>query len=185
MERLRRFPKGADQYVKGVFARDLMQALDKLGIEPGDEFVVMATHEQQSLLDQPPPQTTPNSELESGPASLADLDGSLGPFSKDSETSRQAALQNYPKSGTQRHKVLVAIGRSGAYGRTRDELASELGLPDSGTDARVWELLRGGFVREDGDRTRETQAKAQASVLVLTDKGIREFNDVEVLNVGR
>lgn len=107
---------------------------------------------------------------------------SLGPFTADSETSRQAALNNYPRSGTQRWKVLTTIVASG--GKTRDQLAEDLHLPDSSVDARVWELKQGGFVEESSRRAR-TRAAAEAAVLVATKKGREEVEATEGFVEGR
>ena len=102
----------------------------------------------------------------------------FGPYSSGSETSRKAALDNYPRSGTQRWSVLCEISEQGQRGCTRDELAAFLKLPDSSTDARVWELKQGGFI-EETTKTRKTQHGSEASVLVLTAKGIDQVRDNE------
>jgi hypothetical protein len=98
----------------------------------------------------------------------------LGPFSKNSDTSRQAALLNFPKSGSQRERVLCAIRDSGEEGMTRDELARFLQLPDSSVDGRVWELKRGRWICES-DRIRHTQNGAGAHALMLTVRGLLYF----------
>lgn len=96
----------------------------------------------------------------------------LGPFSKNSDTSRKAALGNFPKSGSQRDRVLRAIRDSGPQtGITRDELARKLGLPDSSVDGRVWELKQGQWVCE-ADHTRPTSSGGEAHALVLTGKSV-------------
>ena len=93
----------------------------------------------------------------------------LGPFARDSDTSRDAALDNYPRTGTQRHRVLEAL-RARPAGLTRDELTTLLHLPDSTVDPRVWELVRGGWVVETA-RKRPTRTGSEARVLELTAKG--------------
>jgi hypothetical protein len=97
----------------------------------------------------------------------------LGPFAAKSETSRQAALVNYPKSGTQRARILRTIVQ-GADGRTREELASLLGLPDNSVRPRVRELIDGGWivvhVRDGEAVTRKTALGNQSEVLIPTAK---------------
>lgn len=95
----------------------------------------------------------------------------LGPWARGSTTSRQAALDNYPHSGTQRRKVLDAITAAAERGCTRPELAMALHLPENSIRPRVVELLERGFVVET-NRTRLTHTGSKASVLVAnTDKG--------------
>lgn len=95
----------------------------------------------------------------------------LGSWNKGSiDTARQAALSNYPRSGSQRHRVLVAIVAAGERGLTREETSRQLNLPDSGTDGRVLELKQGGWV-EDTERRRKTERNCDAAVVVATAKG--------------
>lgn len=49
-KKLTRFQKDADQFTKKRFAKELIQALDALTVEPGEEFLVAPTHQQISLL---------------------------------------------------------------------------------------------------------------------------------------
>lgn len=98
----------------------------------------------------------------------------LGPFTKKSDTSRRAALKNYPKSGSQRWRVLRAIRDSGEQGMTRDELAHFLQLPDSSVDGRVWELKQGDWAI-DSEQTRTTQSGGEAHALVLSLKALMYF----------
>jgi hypothetical protein len=96
---------------------------------------------------------------------------SQGPFSRDSVTSKKAALDNVPRSGTQRRRVFEKIAAMEEGGITRDEISKALNLPDSSTDARVWELKKGGFVM-DSDMTRRTRNQGVAALLVPTPKGV-------------
>jgi DNA-binding MarR family transcriptional regulator len=132
-----------------AYHREVAKALSELGVAHGEEFALM-----------------PASQLE---GSRVDAK-TLGPFSRRSETSRQAALDNYPRAKTQRWRVLLAIFHRP---RTRDALAQTLNLGDSSVDARVWELLRGGFVLESDERCR-TRAGSEAAVLMVTSKGREE-----------
>lgn len=92
----------------------------------------------------------------------------LGPFQRGSETSRQAAFDNYPRSGTQRRRVLDAIRNAGDDGMTRDEVAGTLGLSSNSVRPRVKELLGAALIRESGKR-RLTQTGSMAAVLVAVD----------------
>lgn len=96
----------------------------------------------------------------------------LGPFN-EKETSRHAALDNYPRSGSQRHRVLLSIATSSA---TRNELGRRLNLSTDSVRPRVWELMNGGFVEESG-LTRITELKSQAAVLRVTQKGRKQIEE--------
>lgn len=114
-------------------------------------------------------------------AELAKLDkATLGRFRRESPESRQAALSNFPRSGTQRATILYRISRAGAKGATRDELAEWLGLGVSTVNPRVRELLDGGWLEVASDpqgkrRTRKTRAGQAAAVMVLTARAEAEL----------
>lgn len=90
----------------------------------------------------------------------------LGPFAKDSETSRHAALDNFPKQGSQRERVLLSLLERPA---TRDELVIRLRLRGNTIRPRVKELIDGGWVRETGI-THKTATGSDAAVLDVTDR---------------
>jgi hypothetical protein len=96
----------------------------------------------------------------------------VGPFQRHSATSRAAALANYPRSGSQRHRILEFLEAQGDHGATRQELAQILGLSDDSVRPRVVELVEGGWVRGT-DRTRPTPMGEQAEVLVAVDRDLR------------
>lgn len=50
-EVVERFPEGADQERKAKFAKDLIEALDKAGVKPGDDFYVMPTRHLDEIHD--------------------------------------------------------------------------------------------------------------------------------------
>lgn len=124
-------------------------------------------------------------------APLADLsEKQLGPFVSTSETSRRAALANYPKQGTQRQRLvelmyarhLSAVQERGRAlwdvakfelraGSTRFELGDFMRMPTNTVGPRVKELIVGGWVRES-EQVRETPFGREAAVLVLTEKAI-------------
>jgi DprA winged helix domain len=129
---------------------DLTAALDALGCiagSPTPDFVVSLAVEEEI--------------------------GEVGPYSRGSDTSRYAALENTPHRDTQRAAVLEAIV---TQPRTRDDLAADLGLPDSGVDGRIWELKKGGFV-EDSPTMRRTRRGRRAHVLTPTPKGRMAFDE--------
>lgn len=95
----------------------------------------------------------------------------LGPFQRHSETSRKAAIDNYPRSGSQRARILDAlIDRP----QTREELEHTTGLSGNAVRPRVVELIDGEWVRELRDHTglveRQTASGSAAVVLCATPK---------------
>lgn len=120
------------------------------------------------------------------PVALADLDAlALGPFARGSETSRRAAVEAYPRQGSQRHRVIWCLYRrleDGRNGATRDELAAELGMSPNTVRPRVVELLAGGWIERaqdspwDVDETRRTKLGREAEVLVLTGPALVQLN---------
>ena len=75
----------------------------------------------------------------------------LGPFQRDSETSRHAAIANYPRSGTQRARVLLLIAQGP---HTDNELVDLTGLSPSSVRPRRVELVEAGLVEDSGQRRR-------------------------------
>lgn len=154
IEKLTLFAVGASEEERRNFGRQLIEALARCGVGHGDEFLISKGDGKEISVDA----------------------NALGAFAASSDTSRQAALDNYPRSGTQRRRVLEAIGQAGEWGRTRDELAHELGLSGNAIRPRVCELSDGGFVEESG-RTRKTDLGSEAAVLVLTTKGREQMRE--------
>jgi hypothetical protein len=104
----------------------------------------------------------------------------LGKFARSSPTSRKAALDNYPRSGTQRMEVLHRVARAGSDGATRDQLVQWLGKPPNVITPRVKELVEGGWLERKlhEDRSpavRRTRAGSDAEVLVLTFRARQEL----------
>lgn len=96
----------------------------------------------------------------------------LGGFrAADLGTSRKAAIFNYPRSGNQRHRILLAIIAAGARGLSTDELTDGTQIPYVSASARVTELRRGGWI-EDSGVERETRLGSDAIVWRATPKGI-------------
>lgn len=78
-------------------------------------------------------------------------------------TSRQAALRNYPRSGTQRGRILQWIQKRGDAGATVDEVETAAQWPHQTVSARVNELMHGGWIIDSG-RRRRTRNGAPATV---------------------
>ena len=95
-----------------------------------------------------------------------------------SKAERDAALAQWPASGTNRMLVLNAIWRSGSDGLTHEELANATGLYHYTAAPRCTELKRGGWVRDSG-RTRTTSQGKEATVWVVTDAGLARFRELE------
>lgn len=151
-ERLTRLPRGATEGQRVAFACAFNATLDKLGVEPGQEFTLATANGQTSIYDVAASDAT-----------------SLGPFARDSDTSRKAALANYPRSGTQRHRILEYVIGMGDYGATRDGIAMVLGLGPQSVGPRVLELIEGGWLHESA-QLRPTRNQNEAVVLLYTGK---------------
>jgi hypothetical protein len=67
-------------------------------------------------------------------------------------TSLAAAALVFPKTGTQRMRVLDAIIKAGSNGMTDPELADQLGIGDNSERPRRKELLEQGWVIDSGLR---------------------------------
>lgn len=131
----------------------LTAALDDLGISAGDYFIVARA---------------PSSELESpGENHLGAFPGS----GDESGAARDAALLNYPRSGTQRQRVLQAIIDAGERGLTSDEIAERFGMRLYSVKPRVFELRAGGWIERDGT-TRPSATGAGVDVHIATPKAL-------------
>lgn len=82
-------------------------------------------------------------------------------------TSASAASMAFPRSGTQRMRVLAAISaRHG--GATDDDVIASTGMLHQSVGPRRLELERGGWI-EDSGRRRKTRMGNDAIVWELTD----------------
>jgi hypothetical protein len=97
----------------------------------------------------------------------------------DPSTSRDAARANFPRAGSQRHVVLLAVVDSGARGLTAEECAEATGMRSgaSGNSAakRLSELRKAGYVRPTGT-TRKTANGCDSVVCVATPKALEELS---------
>lgn len=126
-------------------------------------------------------------EFEQPERMLSDPDEKqLGPFARESETSRKAALANYPRQGSQRWRILILLRRvedetppGRPRGLTREEVGLRLGLTGDSVRPRVRELIEGEWIEESEDLTRRTHLGNDAALVFLTEKALRERRLVE------
>jgi hypothetical protein len=158
IQKLQRPSEDATQEERRSYFTALRKALDDAGIGYGEEFAIVRVGET----------------IGTGPAADSPSANGLGGFARDSATSRKAALDNYPRSGTQRAKVLRAITEAARLGGgvTRDELCLALTMPPNVLTPRVKELIDGGWAKEDPDMKRRTRAGSEAVVVFATDKAM-------------
>lgn len=99
----------------------------------------------------------------------------LGPTHRDAPmTSRLAALDAHPRSGSWQARALDEFVKAGRPGLTDYELAVSLGRDNMrGSVAKYRGALRDGGWVEDSGRVRRTDTGSQATVWVLTEKGLR------------
>lgn len=141
------------------YRHEMARKLSALGVGHGDEFVIVNAREfNRHLID----------------------DRQLGPFAQNSETSRKAALDAYPRQGSQRERILCAFAAQPRphknlppVGFTRDALEGVVQLSGNTIRPRVQELIEGGFL-EETDRTHRTRSGSEATVLALTKRGEEE-----------
>lgn len=86
-------------------------------------------------------------------------------FVRHSETSKAAAIDNEPRAGTQRWRVLNVL-RACPWGLTDHEMQEMLGMNPSTQRPRRIELVNAGLIKDSG-RTRATQSGKQAVVWVV------------------
>jgi hypothetical protein len=89
------------------------------------------------------------------------------------DTSKAAALDVMPRSGTQRLAVLTIIAQS-ADGMTDEEIQAALAISPNSQRPRRVELVDGGWLI-DTARTRPTESGNDAIVWALSDKGRTEL----------
>lgn len=132
----------------------LSDALDQLRVEDGADFTIAAA----------------NGDLPTHPRAR----------STDPSTAHRAWLENLPRAGSQRDRILRALAlvarRGGGIltaslrsGLTAGRVAEVTGLPLNSVSTRCSELKAGGWI-EVADTARTAQG-ARAEVYVLTPKG--------------
>jgi hypothetical protein len=96
----------------------------------------------------------------------------------DPPTSKAAAKVNYPRAGTQRHKILVTIGMAGDSGFTAEEAADRSGVDYRSATPRIGQLKREEFILGTG-QTRTGPYGAEQEILVVTEKAKRYLEERE------
>jgi hypothetical protein len=86
--------------------------------------------------------------------------------STDPSTSKEAALRNKPRAGTQRAKLLGAIVAAGPRGMTAEEASRDTGIRLNSASTRMSELIRGGWITESAGGQRRTSGGEKAIVYI-------------------
>lgn len=97
-----------------------------------------------------------------------------GPSPRGKATSKKAALDNWPRSGSQREKILNLLTVYGDYrrtGLTREEIGLKLGMFGDTVRPRVLELIQGGWLIET-EHTRLTRKGNDSVVLLASQKAV-------------
>lgn len=108
------------------------------------------------------------------PGLAAGIKTVLPPFARNSETSRQAAIEKYSSGNApcQREMIYRLIRFAGDKGQIREEIAEKLDLSGDTVRPRIKELLGEAkgwpdpFIRRNG-QTRKTKSGLNAEVLVV------------------
>jgi hypothetical protein len=153
------------------YIESLERKIDKLQVEVDK---ATAKIQQPSLFGGEGPDMTASRVTQEPQGKVAEdfAANDLGGFTASSATSRQAAILNYPKSGLHRHRILMAVFRSGPHGKTFDEVRNEESI--YGADRRMSELVDAGWL-ERTERTRRTIHGAEANVMVCSPKAVQEI----------
>jgi len=145
-----------------------------------DERQITISREEREVLQWAQSQVTINfmptlndigKRYDAAPQATPPNKNTLGPFARDSKTSRASALANYPRSGSQRERVLREIEKAGRRGATREEISFGARMNDNSVRPRVRELIDGRFIVAS-DATRPTRSGGDAEILFLTTKAV-------------
>lgn len=96
-----------------------------------------------------------------------------GPSPRGKATSKRAALDNWPRSGSQRARILAMLLAVPSFGMTREEIVEGSGMSGDTVRPRVLELIAGGWLIET-EHTRPTR-KGNDSVVLLASQKAVEF----------
>ena len=141
----------------------LIAALNEVGVGIGEEFVIVHGDGYED--------DRPDGTLGSSPRRRLDEPREGGARRSDPSTSRKAARDVKPRTGTQRVKILAVIAAKGDHGATSEEAADASGVSFSRSSGpRIAELLRDGYIADTG-RTRPGSLGSDQRVLVATEKG--------------
>lgn len=144
-------------------------------MKPGDKVLVDATildmHDDDphnpSLTVSINGQRVVTAVMNCHPEERPDRNAVGGARGGDPDTSKKAAFDIYPRSGSYRHRALLAVARAGARGATYDEVADATGI--EGVWKRLSELKQGGWLTTSGHR-KVGSTGSDADVYVLTPK---------------
>jgi hypothetical protein len=105
----------------------------------------------------------------------------IGKWGKNSpSTSLRAAIAVYPRSGTQRHRLLMLVNDAGERGATCDEAEAATGFPHQSASARWNELWHDYQLIAPDGRERNTRNGSRASVFLVTDLGRKAISEHEL-----
>jgi hypothetical protein len=90
----------------------------------------------------------------------------------DPNTSRKAAFDVLPRTGSQRLRALQAVAVASPGGYTYEEVEQATGI--SGVWKRLSELKQGGWIRVIGQRKIESTG-SEGDIYALTEKGWRQY----------
>lgn len=88
----------------------------------------------------------------------------------DLDTSRKGAVDAYPRSGNHRHKILIAIAKSGDQGMTYEEVEETTGIKNA--HKRISELSQGDWVQSAGERMAK-KTGSMSNIWVITNRAER------------
>lgn len=173
-----RLPREDVEFLRGMWERtrehpaapnvnELRTLLDLFAYFPGSRFVDPPVRRQEA--------DYASRMLDEAHALADPAANSLGRLHKaPTDTELGAAVMSFPRTGSQRLKVLEAIAASPA-GMLDEEIATVPGIADTAHRTRRSELVQGGWV-EDSGRTRRTASGADSIVWVLTEQGRQKWS---------
>lgn len=158
--RVSRPNRDASQADLHIYLRSLGRALEAEGVNYGEGFYVLSAE-----------------KLAEGRYDLDLADEDQVGAAASSASSANAAVINFPRSGSQRRRILEAAYDAGERGITSDEVSQALGIPLQSAKPRMLELRKGGWLRFTGD-TRPSLAGATVEVMAITSRGADELGEV-------
>jgi hypothetical protein len=150
--RISRPHKDSTQADLHLYLRALGRALEAEGVDYGDPFYVVSAR-----------------KLKEGRYDLDAHNDDMVGAAASSTASADAAIFNFPKSGNQRHRLLMFAFEAGERGITSDEAHQALGIPLQSAKPRLLELRKGGWLRFTG-ATRPSLAGASVEVMAVTSQ---------------
>lgn len=110
-------------------------------------------------------------------------ENSIGGFrSSDPDTSRKGAIDAYPRSGSQKWKILLALYKAGPQGLTYEEVEQKTGIKNA--HKRISDLKNGNWVYDEGERLARL-TKSMAAIHKVTPRAERYIEQKEKASVIR